>query len=135
MKLEIISGQQNVEINTIFSNMLKENNICERNTSGNHYLIYPELELHHPKKILHTVRKIVKDHIESDSDLYILTYSDHVLNAVRLEVKAHNFSGSRCHQIVENNIDICAKIDEEGRLDVWATDIFDVWDQELLELL
>ena len=81
------------------------------------------------------VRKKVKEYIDADEDLYILTYSDHVLNAARVEIKNHKLNDCKCHQVLNDGYDFCAYIDEDGKLSCWAEDIFDVWEKALLEIL
>lgn len=88
MKLEIVSGQPDINnLNDIFSELLAQNGIYVGDVEQKHFLIYPEMSTRHPKKLYELIRNKVKEHIESDSDLFILTYSDHVLNAARVEIK------------------------------------------------
>ena len=135
MKLEIITGQEEVEIENKFDDILYKNHIHDMKNATDYYIYFPEREIYHQKRLYETVREIVKEHIESDKDLFVLTYSDHVFNAVRVEIKKHKFEGAKCHQFLNGGVDLCADIDVNGRLTVWAEDIFDIWDQALIELL
>lgn len=135
MKLEIVTGQSDINIDDFFTGLLKQNNIDVEDLEQKHYLIYPERKIYHPKKLYDTIRKIVREHIELNSDMFILTYSDHVLNAVRVEIKNHNYEGGKCHQILNSGDDICADITNKGGLTRWANDIFDVWEKALIDLI
>lgn len=134
MKLEIISGQPNVDTKEKFLKILSENGISYEKDKKN-FLYLPELEEVQPKLLYDFVREKTKESIETNNDLFILTYSDHVLNGVRVEIKNHKFENGKCHQYLKNGEDICATISNDGRLDIWVEDIFDVWDKALTELL
>lgn len=133
MKLELISGQPNVDLKDKFREILKQNGISDGDLEQNNFMIYPELNIRQPKMLYDSIRERV--HNDSDKDLFILSYSDHVLNAIRVEIKKHNFVGGKVHQFTEDGGDLCADITEDGRLTIWADDIFDVWDKALTELL
>lgn len=135
MKVEIVSGQPKANINDFFTNLLAQNGINVGDIRQEHFLIYPENQVANQKVIYDKVRKKVREYIEADKDLYILTYCDHVLNAARVEIKHHKLDGCKCHQILDDGYDFCAAIDDEGHLSCWADDIFDVWDNALTELL
>lgn len=135
MKIEIMSGQPNVEINERFTELLKQNSYDAGDLEQRNFMIYPENDLRQPKKIYESIREKVKKHMEDGNDLFILTYSDHVLNAVRVEIKNHQFPGGKVHQIIATGEDIIADIGIDGRLDIWIEDIFDVWDQALYSLV
>jgi len=137
MKLEIVSGQCDIVLNDIFTSICKENGIDTGLIECDNFLIFPELisTYRHPKRLYDYVRAYVQNNIVAQRDTFILTYSDHVLNAVRVEVKRNNFRGAKCHQFLNDGTDIVAHIMEDGRLDVWVEDIFDVWDQAVAELV
>lgn len=135
MKLELVSGQENASVGTIFHNILADNGYDECNAPERNFMIFPERTIHHPKTLYNSIRKRVRDHIESDSDLFILTYSDHVLNAVRVEVLHHKFEGAKVHQVTSEGIDVIANIETSGAMSEWVSGIFDIWDDALDELL
>lgn len=135
MKLELMSGQPGVELNTKFSELLKLNGYYDGDLEQKNFMIFPELELRQQKIIYDVVRERIRKHLETNNDLFILTYSDHVLNALRMEVKIHNFEGVKIHQLIKDGDDIVASISKEGRMDIWVDDIFDVWDRALGELV
>lgn len=134
MKIEIVSGQPNANIEKFFDELLR--NDCASAEDKTCYVMrYPEHKIMHPAKIVDHVRETVARYIENDKNLYIITFSDHVLNAVRCEVKKHKFGNAVCHQIMENGEDIPAYIDKDGHLSFWADGVFDTWDNALTELL
>ena len=135
MKLEIMSGQQDINLNNKFTDLLAQNGIYIDDVEQKHFMIFPERYIFHPKKLYKTIRQKVREHIENNIDFFILTYSDHVLNAVRVEIKNHNFDGAKCHQFLNNGEDVCADITKNGRLTIWIDDVFDVWENALMELL
>ena len=73
--------------------------------------------------------------IHQDKDLFILTYSDHVFNAMRVEIRKAKFQGAKVHNILNDGSDVIAEIDEDGHLTTWVDEIFDTWDNALTELL
>lgn len=135
MKIEIVSGQPGANINDFFTQLLDKNGIYVGDIKQEHFMIYPENVVANQKVVFEKVRAKVRDYIEKGKDLYILTYSDHVLNAVRVEIKKNHLEGCKCHQILSDGRDVCAEIDDEGMLTHWVDDIFDVWDKALTELL
>ena len=135
MKVEVVSGQPKANINMFFTKLLAKNNINVGDITQEHFLIYPEHRVASQKVIFDDVRMKVREYIEADKDLYILTYSDHVLNAARLEIKKHKLQNCKCHQVLDNGEDVCVDITDEGQLGCWVDNIFDVWDNALTELL
>ena len=135
MKIEVVSGQPGAKINDFFTKLLDKNGIYVGDIKQHHFMIYPEYKVANQKVIFDTVRAKVAEYIANNEDLYILTYSDHVLNAARVEIKKHKLQGCKCHQILSDGTDECAWIDEDGHLSHWVDDIFDVWDNALTELL
>lgn len=135
MKIEVVSGQPGVNIDQFFEDLLKKKSYDICGLQQEHFITYPELYFRHPKVIFNAIRERVAFHIESESDLFLLTYSDHTLNAVRVEIKKHNFAGGIVHQILTTGEDMISEITPDGRLTLWAKDVFEVWDQALYELI
>ncbi len=138
MKIEIVSGQPELQVNKLndfFTELLDKNGIYVGDILQHHFMIYPEYKVGNQKVIFDKVRAKVREYIENDEDLYILTYSDHVLNAARLEIKENSIQNCKCHQLLNDGTDVCADIDEDGMLSEWVDDIFDVWDTALTKLL
>lgn len=132
MKLEIISGQQNVDLEEKLCSILKEHNISRYD--GTRVLIFPERAILHPKKLYDEMKSRIEKHILEGKDLIICTYSDHVLNAARVMINKYEFENGVCRQFLDNGNELYAKINKRGRME-FAKDIFDVWDNALNELL
>lgn len=130
MKIEIFGAAPGVDISKIFDEMCELNNI-------KNVLIFPEFDKNrrHPQQILDYVRKYVSKCIKENKDIFVLTYSDHVLNGFRLAIKDNSFSGGICHQYKSQKDFFSAKIFEDGRLQYWEANVFDTWDTALFELL
>ena len=135
MKLEIMSGQQNIRLNDHFTKLCDDNGIYVGSILQENFMIYPEYCVKHPKTLYEEVRKRVREHIEQDKDLFILTYSDHVFNAMRVEIRKAKFQGAKIHNILNDGSNVIAEIDEDGHLTTWVDEIFDTWDNALTELL
>ena len=142
MKLEIVSGQPKLGILDLedkFRDILKQNNLHEEGIyivdSEKHIMCFPETQVLHPKTLYDSIKKRVREHIESDKDLFILTYSEIVLNAVRVEIKNYEYEGGKCHQFLNDGTHTCTLIDKNGRMDYYQEDIFDVIDHSLIEIL
>ena len=137
MELILISGQPNTEqkMRDLFDKIRKDRHFLLSNLGHWNFLDFPERQPIHPKQLLEEIKETVKEHMEKDIPLIILTYSDHVFNAVRIVVKEKKFEGCEVHQIKETGEDIVEKIDTNGRMNVWVEDVFDVWDQALFEIV
>ena len=135
MKIEIVSGQPNANIHEFFTNLLSKNGICVDDVRGKHFMVFPEYRIVHQQVLFEDIRKVVSEYIARGEDLYILTYSDHVFNAARVEIKRHKLKNCLLHQVLDNGTDACAYIDDDGHLSHWADGVFDTWDNALTELL
>ena len=137
MKLEIMSSQSETNPIDNFSKIVEENKVNIENDKYEHYICYPEAQAisgKHPKKIFEDVRRIVKKHIENDKDLFILTSSEYVLVAVRIEIKKHKFKGARCRYVLNNGEEDYADIMEDGTVTNWHDEIFDMMETGLYML-
>ena len=130
MRLVIMSGQPNANIKRKFSDL-----ILNEHVNFEDILEFPERNTPQPKQLYDAIKTIVEERIYKNRDLYVLTYSEYVFNALRVEVKKHKFTGAKVHQIGADGSDTVAEIDVHGKLDVWVKDIFDVSDFALMELL
>lgn len=129
MKLELISGQPDANLMEAVQYILASNQYS--------VIMWPEMTLHHPKKIYDDILAKVSHAIESDCDLLIVTHSDHALNALRVAVVRHKFEGALVHQIMAGpeRGDMLAEVNTNGELSQWAPDVFDVWDNAIDELM
>lgn len=130
MRIEVFSGQPGLErtVNYFFDAAY----IFEA-------LICPEKEYEHPKELYETVKNCTLECIRRNQSIYILTYSELVLYAVRVAIKQSGYNDiAKVHQLIrtdEGVTDVCADINSMGRLDNWAKDVFDIYEQAMMELL
>ena len=122
MRIRIITGQQGVDILNAYKGFL--GNIIE----------FPESEIYHTYDLCEHVMRIVQDNFETDSDVDIVTYSEVVLNAVRLWVARNKFEGAECVNILSDGNCINVQIDENGEMETWVNGVFDVKQVILKEL-
>lgn len=135
MKIEVVSGQPNAPIGEFFKKLLEENGLSEDRVLDKMYIKFPEYRIIHPTTLQQEIREVVAQHIKDDKDLFVLTYNDHVFNAIRLEIKKHKFKNGRLYNVMTNGDSSVSLIDEDGRLSAWVDGIFDTWDNALTELL
>lgn len=76
----------------------------------------------------------MKEHIENDEDLFILTFSDYVMYGILVEIKNHGYKNVVIHQLKINGEDVVSKIKSCGRYE-YVEGVFDVIDKALDELL
>lgn len=100
-------------------------------------IIFPERNenLYHPKDLYEYIQKLTEDSIKNNENLFILTYSTHVLNGARVVIKKYNYECGKVHQITKKGKDAESKITKFGKLSYWAKDVFDTDEKELLELM
>ena len=128
-KIIICTGQKNAygkKVNDYANTLINDNT---------EVLINPEKELLHQKMLYDMTFENANKFIEKDINAVIITYSDHVFNAVRVAVKNHNKEDCEIHTVMNDGTITVAHIFPNGRLDAWIEDVFDVWDKALLELI
>lgn len=122
MKIRVITGKQGVDIFNVYKGFI--GNIIE----------FPESEICHAYDLCEHVMQAVQKHFESDSDVDIVTYSEVVLDAVRLWVARNKFEGAECVNILSDGNCINVQIDENGEMETWVNGVFDVKQVILKEL-
>lgn len=122
MKLRVITGQQGVDIFEKYKEF--SSNIIE----------FPETEVCHSYDLCEHVMKIVQDHFETDVDVDIVTYSEVVLDAVRLWVARNKFEDAECVNVLSDGNCINVPIDKYGEMETWVNGVFDVKSVILREL-
>lgn len=122
MKIRVITGQQGVNIFEVYNEF-----------AGN-IIKFPETKTCHSYDLCEHVMRIVQDHFESDSDVDIVTYSEVVLDAVRLWVARNKFEGAECINVLLDGNCINVQIDENGEMETWVNGIFDIKQIILREL-
>ena len=122
MRIRIITGQQGVDILNAYKGFI--GNIIE----------FPESKICHAYDLCEHVMQAVQKYFESDSDVDIVTYSEVVLDAVRLWVARNKFEGAECVNVLLDGNCINASIDKYGEMETWINGIFDVKHVILKEL-
>lgn len=122
MKIRVITGQQGVNIFEVYNGF-----------AGN-IIKFPETEICHSYDLCEHVMQAVQKCFESDFDVDIVTYSEVVLDAVRLWVARNKFEGAECVNILSDRNCINVQIDENGEMETWVNGIFDVKQVILKEL-
>lgn len=128
-KIIICTGQENAygkKVNDYANTLINDNA---------EILINPEKELLHQKMLYDMTFKRANEFIKKDIDAVIITYSDHVFNAVRVAAKYHNKKNCEIHTVMNDGTIIVSHILPDGRLDTWIEGVFDVWEKALLELI
>lgn len=132
MKITVISGQVDANICGFTATFFKDNNITEENTK---IMFFPENRIAHQEKLLNDMREVVSKCIADNKDMCIITYSDHIFNAVRLEVKKHNLTGCTLQNVLNDGTSCTSIIESDGHLNHWVDGVFDTWDNALTEIL
>ena len=114
MKIRVITGQQGVNIFEVYNEF-----------AGN-IIKFPETKTCHSYDLCEHVMRIVQDHFESDSDVDIVTYSEVVLDAVRLWIARNKFEGVECVNVLLDGNCINTSIDKYGEMETWVNGVFDV---------
>ena len=135
MKIEVVSGQPHAPVGDFFKKLLAENCLSESDVLEKKYIKFPEYRIIHPTILQQEIREVVAQHIKDNKDLFVLTYNDHVFNAVRLEIKKHKFQNGKLYNVLTDGTCVCSLIDEDGHLSNWVDGVFDTWDNALTELL
>lgn len=142
MEIIIIGGCPGEDLSEY---VLKNINFGEYNTKkmkDNHehtkhvYLRFPECFQTHPKDYFDDVLKIAKNCIDNDESLYVTTFSEKVLNAVRIAIsESKKEIPAECHQLFNHGEVSISTIDEGGSLSYWQSGVWDAWDDALARLL
>ena len=122
MRITGITGQRGVKI--VESSKQFKDNVIK----------FPETEICHSYDLCENVMKIVQNHFELESDVNIITYSEVVLDAVRLWVARNEFEGAECVNILSDGNCINVPIDKYGEMKEWVNGVFDVKSIILKEL-
>ena len=122
MKIRVITGQQGADIFNVYKGFV--GNIIE----------FPESEICHAYDLCEHVMQAVQKHFESDSDVDIVTYSEVVLDAVRLWIARNKFESAECVNVLLDGNCINASIDKFGEMETWVNGVFDVKQIILKEL-
>ena len=122
MKIKVVTGQQGT-------------NILEVSKSFDGDLIeFPETEICHSYDLCEHVMQTVQEHVDRDINLIIVTYSEIVLDAVRLWVARNKFENAECVNILSDGNYINIPINKNGEMEKWIEGVFDIKNIILREL-
>lgn len=114
MRIRVITGQRGIDI--LEASKSFKGDIIE----------FPETEICHSYDLCEHIMKIVQDHVDIDKGLIIVTYSEVVLDAVRLWVARNKFEDAECVNLLSDGNLINVPIDENGEMKEWIDGIFDI---------
>ena len=114
MKITVITGQTGIDIKKIS---------CE--FQGNE-VIFPEIKICHSYELCENIMQTVQEFYNTDTDLKIVTYSEVVLDAVRLWVARNSFEYASCVNILSNGDIVNVPIDKNGEMKRWIDGVFDI---------
>ena len=118
MIIRIITGQRKADLISYYNNNFK--------SYKGDILLYPETKTWHSYDLTDNIMENVHEHINKNKDLIIITYSEIVLDAARLQMAKHSFKNGQCINVMDNNSVIKSDIDENGELSEWPTGVFDI---------
>lgn len=114
MRIRVITGQQGIDI-LESANEFK----CD-------IIKFPETEICHSYDLCEHIMQIVQDYFDIDKCLIIVTYSEVVLDAVRLWVARNKFEDAECINVLSDGNIINVSIDENGNMKEWIGGVFDI---------
>lgn len=114
MKIRVITGQQGIDI------------LESAKEFKGDIIKFPETEICHSYDLCEHIMQIVQDYFDIDKCLIIVTYSEVVLDAVRLWVARNKFEDAECVNVLSDGNIINVPIDENGDMEEWIGGVFDV---------
>lgn len=128
MKIYVVTGQRGADI-VEMANKLKAKYQCKM-------IKFPETKPYHSYDLCDYMLGIVHGCYENNENLVVVTYSEVVLDSVRLWVARNKFTGAECINVLSNNDEIVnVEIDENGEMEQWVRGVFDIKRIVLKELL
>lgn len=96
MKLIIVTGQEGADVENLLRRTISENKYTYDDAPK---MVFPERSIlfHHPHSLYNNSRRVVKEHIENDDDLFVLTFSDYVMYGILVEIKNHGYKDAVIH--------------------------------------
>ena len=114
MNIKIITGQQDVDI---------EKYSCKFQGTT---IVFPESRNCHSYDLCEDIMKEIQDFYNDNRDLVIVTYSEVVLDAVRLWVARNSFEYAECVNILSDGNIVNVPIDKNGEMEKWIDGVFDI---------
>ena len=127
MRIWVITGQQNVDI-------LEKSKDFNTETYKGEVLEFPEVTPCHSYDLCEKILSLVHKYYEKDKNLIIVTYSEVVLDAVRLWVARNSFEYAECVNVLSDGSFINVPINKNGEMDKWINGVFDIKSVILREL-
>lgn len=133
MKLIIVTGQEDSDVEKLFRKIISENKYTYDNAPK---MVFPERSslLYHPRKLYKNVRKVVSSHIDRNEDLFVATFSDYAMYGIRVEVRLADFEGAKLYQIKSNGDVVVEEIESDGKCS-YIDGVFDILDDALNDVL
>lgn len=133
MKLIIVTGQEDSDVEKLFRKIISENKYTYDNAPK---MVFPERSslLYHPRKLYKNVRKVVSSHIDRNEDLFVATFSDYAMYGIRVEVRLADFEGAKLYQMKSNGDVVIEEIESDGKCS-YIDGVFDILDEALNDIL
>lgn len=133
MKLIIVTGQEDSDVEKLFRKIISENKYTYDNAPK---MVFPERSslLYHPRKLYKNVRKVVSSHIDRNEDLFVATFSDYTMYGIRVEVRLADFEGAKLYQMKSNGDVVVEEIESDGKCS-YIDGVFDILDEALNDIL
>ena len=119
MRIWVITGQQNIDI-------LEKSKDFNTETYNGGVLEFPEVTPCHSYDLCEKILSLVHEYYEKDKNLIIVTYSEVVLDAVRLWVARNSFEYAECVNVLSDGNVINVAIDKNGEMEEWIDGVFDI---------
>lgn len=114
MKIKVITGQQDVDI---------EKSACKFQGTT---ITFPETQNCHSYDLCEDIMRTVQEFYETNRDLIIITYSEVVLDSVRLWVARNGFEYAECVNVLSDGNIVNVPIDKNGEMEEWIDGVFDI---------
>ena len=122
MEIIIITGQQNGSLYIPYK--------------YEHVKYFPEEKTLHPYKLSKKILELCDMYFKANKDLAIVTYSEIVLDSIRLwGARTKHCDIVECINVLDNGETHIAKLNKFGGMDFWEDGVFDIKSVILKELL
>ena len=114
MKIKVITGQRGIDI---------EKSACKFQGTT---ITFPETQNCHPYDLCEDIMRTLQEFYEENRDLIIFTYSEVVLDSVRLWVARNSFEYTECINVLSDGNIVNVSIDKNGEMEKWIDGVFDI---------
>ena len=122
MEITIITGQQNANLYISYN--------------YEHVKYFPEQNTLHPYRLSERILELCDMYFKANKDLVITTYSEVVLDSVRLwGARTGNYNILKCITCMDNGEVHTSTFNEYGEMNTWEHGVFDIKEAILKELL